>query len=58
MKEVNLIKVGEEFEAATQVQHNLALGNQISEPGLHLDRVDSMPKRRRMTLKIKTKDKK
>jgi hypothetical protein len=56
MQEVNLIKVGDEYEAAKQVHLNLGINNHISEQGLLLDKVDHMPKRRRMTLKIKTKD--
>ena len=56
MQEVNLIKVGDEYEASKQVQLNLGISNQMSEHGLLLDKVDQMPKRRRMTLKIKTKD--
>ena len=56
MQEVNLIKVGDEYEASKQVQLNLGITNQMSEQGLLLVKVDQMPKRRRMTLKIKTKD--
>ena len=50
------MKAGDEYEASKQVQLNLGIANQMSEQGLLLDKVDQMPKRRRMTLKIKTKD--